>query len=212
MKLIRWRRNLRARWPRWVVLWGLALSIACTAALEDGNPLGPSNTRVTVVPSSIKVNKSDTFTFTAFGGSTPYSWSLSTTSIGSIVANTGVFTAGTIAGTATVTGQDAVGDTGTATVEVLAAFLTITPGAAVADTAGSVTFSVTGGTASYVFTIANDNSSSTFSLPTLSASTTSVIVFFSIPTTLQGDQTFTITVRDTGNGDVGSAKLTLLAP
>ena len=97
-------------------------------------------TALTVTPFSVQVNKGDVITFSASGGSAPYSFSLSATSIETIVAATGDFTASTIAGTATVTALDSRGISGTATVTVLPDLLTITPAAVVANTAASTTF------------------------------------------------------------------------
>ncbi len=87
----------------------------------------------------------------------------------------------------------------------------MSPGSTVADTAGSVTFTVTGGSGTFLFSIANDDPTSTFTTPTLTAGAASVTVVFTIPTSAQGNQTFTLTVRDTQDGDTGSAKLTLIA-
>ncbi len=192
-------------------LLAIFLLAACTNALEDGSPLGPGNSTVRITPNPGKVAKGGTVTFSTQGGVSPFSWTISTTSIGTIGVSSGTFTAGTVAGTATVTVTDAVGDTATATVEVLPDLLTVSPGSTVADTAGSVTFTVTGGSGTFLFSIANDDPTSTFTTPTLTAGAASVTVVFTIPTSAQGNQTFTLTVRDTQDGDTGSAKLTLIA-
>lgn len=191
----------------------VVLMVACSNDIENEDPLfGPVTSTVIISPSGGKVAKSGTLTLTTTGTTAPVFWSISTTSIGVIVADTGVFTATTIAGTATITAVDAVGKTGTASIEVVPDLLTVDPAAAVADTAGSTIFTASGGTSSFVFSIANDSSSSSFTLPTLTTATLTATADYTIPTALQGDQTFTLSVTDVANGDVGSAKLILLAP
>jgi hypothetical protein len=46
----------------------------------------------------------------------------------------------------------------------------------------------------------------------MTTTATSATVVYTVPTTLQGDQVFTLTARDDANGDIATAKLTLLAP
>ena len=187
--------------------------VACEGAIEDGNPFGPSNSSIIINPSTPKINKGGTQTFTAFGGTLPVSWSISNTQIGAIDAGTGVFTsnqaAPQVAGTSTVTVVDAVGDTDTATIEVLPNPLNIAPGSSTQNVAGSQIFTVTGasGTANLAASIANNSTTSTFTLPTLVSTATAVTVTFAKATTTE---TFTISISDTGNGDVGSVILTLI--
>ena len=236
----------------WVLCFLLAVGfiVACQGALEEGNPFGPSNSKIVIVQSSPQVNKGGTQNFTAIGGTLPLSWSLSATQIGAIAAATGVFTsnqaAPQVAGTATVTVVDAVGDTDTATITVLPNLLVITPGSStqlgtalaeeftVADTdtatitvlpnalaiapgsstqfaAGNEEFTVTGGSGAVVATIVNNDSVSTFNLPTLLFPANVVTVAFTQPTKAQGNQTFTISITDAENGDTGSVVLTLVA-
>ncbi|MBC8285203.1 MAG: hypothetical protein H8E32_15425 [Nitrospinae bacterium] len=197
-------------------LLAIGLFVACEGALEDGNPFGPSNSSIVINPSSPQVNKGGTLTFAAFGGTLPLSWSLSNTQIGAIDAGTGVFTsiqAGGIqvAGTSTVTVVDAVGDTDTATIQVLPNPLTIDPGSSTQSVAGSVTFDATNGSGNVVATIANNSSTSTFTLPAVTVAANIVTVTFAKPSTAEGNQTLTISITDTQNGDVGSVVLTLLA-
>ena len=202
----------------WILCFLIAiiLIVACEGALEEGNPFGPSNSSIRINPSTPKINKGGTLTFVAFGGTLPISWSLSNTQIGAIDAGTGVFTsnqaAPQVAGTSTVTVVDAVGDTNTATIEVLPNALAITPGSSTQNTAGTQAFAVTGeGANPLVATIANNNTSSTFALPTLATTAAEVTVTFTIPSTAEGDQTLTISISDTVNGDVGSVVLKLIA-
>jgi hypothetical protein len=202
----------------WILCFLVAIGfiVACEGALEEGNPFGPSNSSIIINPSTPQVNKGGALTFVAFGGTLPLSWSLSNTQIGAIDALTGVFTsnqaAPQVAGTSTVTVVDAVGDSDTATIEVLPNPLNIAPGSSTQSTAGSQNFVVTGASgATLAATIANNNTSSTFTLPTLTTAATTVTVNFTIPTTAEGNQTLTISIFDTGNGDVGSVVLTLIA-
>ena len=207
--------NIRKEWIL-CFLVAIGLIVACEGALEDGNPFGPSNSGIVINPSTPRINKGGTLNFVAFGGTLPISWSLSNTQIGAIDAGTGVFTsnqaAPQVAGTSTVTVVDAVGDADTATIEVLPNALAITPGSSTQHTAGTQAFAVTGeGANALVATIANNDTSSTFTLPTLETTAAEVTVTFTIPTTAEGDQTLTISISDTVNGDVGSVVLTLIA-
>jgi hypothetical protein len=208
-------KKFRKEWFLCFVV-AIGMIVACEGALEDGNPFGPSNSSIVINPSTPQVNKGGTLTFVAFGGTLPLSWSLSNTQIGAINAGTGEFTsnqaAPQVAGTSTVTVVDAVGDSDTATIQVLPNALAITPGSSTQNTAGSQAFTVTGaGTNPLVATIANNNTSSTFAIPTLVTTAALVTVTFTIPSTAEGNQTLTISISDTVNGDVGSVVLTLIA-
>ena len=208
-------KNIKKEWILCFVI-AIGLFVSCEGALEEGNPFGPSNSGIVINPSTPRINKGGTLNFVAFGGTLPISWSLSNTQIGAIDAGTGVFTsnqaAPQVAGTSTVTVVDAVGDSDTATIEVLPNALAITPGSSTQNTAGTQAFAVTGeGANPLVATIANNNTSSTFALPTLATTAAEVTVTFTIPSTAEGDQTLTISISDTVNGDVGSVVLTLIA-
>jgi hypothetical protein len=208
-------KNIRKEWVLCFVI-AIGLIVACEGALEEGNPFGPSNSAIVINPSTPRINKGGTLNFVAFGGTLPISWSLSNTQIGAIDAGTGVFTsnqaAPQVAGTSTVTVVDAVGDSDTATIEVLPNALAITPGSSTQNTAGTQAFAVTGeGANPLVATIANNDASSTFALPTLVTTAAEVTVTFTIPSIAEGDQTLTISISDTVNGDVGSVVLTLIA-
>jgi hypothetical protein len=203
----------------WVLCFLVAIGfiVACEGALEEGNPFGPSNSSIIINPSTPQVNKGGTLNFVAFGGTLPLSWSLSNTQIGAIDAGTGVFTsnqaAPQVAGTSTVTVVDAVGDSDTATIQVLPNLLTINPGSATHNIAGTQAFNAAAATGATVSaSIANNNTSSTFTLPTLVVAAKVVTANFTIPTTAEGNQTLTISILDTENGDVGSVVLTLIAP
>ena len=201
----------------WVLCFFIAFGfiVACEGALEEGNPFGPSNSKIVINPSSPKINKGGNITFAAFGGTLPVAWSISNTQIGAIDAGTGVFTsnqaAPQVAGTATVTVIDAVGDTDTATIEVLPNPLDIAPGSSTQNAAGNEVFTVTGGSGEFVATIANNSTTSTFALPTLAVAGAEITATFNQPTNAEGDQTLTIIIRDVENGDLGSVILTLIA-
>ncbi|MBT3923168.1 MAG: hypothetical protein HOF21_11400 [Nitrospina sp.] len=190
----------------------VGIFVACQGALEDGNPFGPSTSAVRVIPSTVNVAKGGNLTFTTLGGTTPFAWNIATTGVGNIVADTGVFTATQIAGTATVTVTDAVGDTATASVTVLPNNLVIVPGSSTQNTAGDEIFTatLTGPSGLATASIANDTTGSTFTLPTLAVAAGVVTVTFTLPNGTQGDQTLTVTITDSENGDVGTAKLTIL--
>ena len=207
-------QKIRKEWFLCFLL-GIGLIVACQGALEEGNPFGPSNSKIIINPSSPQINKGGTLNFTAFGGTLPLSWSLSANQIGAIDAGTGVFTSNQadpqVAGIATVTVVDAVGDTDTATIQVLPNPLDIAPGSSTQGIAGNEVFTVTGGSGEFTATIANNNSTSTFALPTLAIAGAAITATFAQPTNAEGNQTLTITITDVENGDVGSVILTLIA-
>jgi hypothetical protein len=127
--------------------------LACSNELEDGTPLGPSASSILVLPSSGQVQKLGTLTFTTQGGVSPFSFTISSTSIGTVDASTGVFSAANTAGTATITGRDALGTTGTATVTVLATgTIGVSPDAGIVAIGTTLTFTAVGGTAPLFWT------------------------------------------------------------
>ncbi len=213
-KILSENRKIRKEWFL-CFLVAIGFIVACEGALEEGNPFGPSNSSIVINPSSPQINKGGTLTFAAFGGTLPLSWSISNTQIGAIDAGTGVFTsnqaAPQVAGTSTVTVVDAVGDSDTATIQVLPNPLGVSPGSSTQSVAGSVTYTVTGSGVGLVASIANNNSSSTFTIPTLVTTATTVVVTFTKPSAAEGNQTLTISITDTDNGDVGSVVLTLIS-
>ena len=208
------RKKLKKEWAICFMV-AIGFIVACEGALEEGNPFGPSNSKIVINPSSPKINKGGNITFAAFGGTLPVAWSISNTQIGAIDAGTGIFTANQaapqVAGTATVTVIDAVGDTDTATIEVLPNPLNIAPGSSIQNGAGNEVFTVAGGSGEFVATIANNNTTSGFALPEIAVAGADITVTFLQPTAAEGDQTLTITINDVQNGDVGSVVLTLIA-
>lgn len=198
-----------------LLLFILSVVVACQGALEDGNPFGPSITTVRIIPSSVNVNQGADFTFTTLGGTTPYSWSSGDLTVGTIVAGTGVFTAGTIARSVTITVVDAVGDTATAVATVMGIPLGFDVTGATqgtASTASTVTVNANGSTTGLTASIANNSSSSTYTtLPTLVTTATTIVVTSpaTLPNSTQGDQVFTVTVTDNGNNNSGTFTYTL---
>ena len=126
------------RWKGWLFcLLSATLILACTGDLDnDGYALVSPSFGITIIPQNPQILKTGNQTFTAIGGVTPYTYSLSATDIGTIVPATGVFTALEIAGTATVTAVDSTGVSGTTAVTVLPTLLAVVPGTAVNTAAG----------------------------------------------------------------------------
>ena len=204
-----------SRWKAWLFcLLSATLILACTGDLEnDGYALVGPSFGITVIPQNPQILKAGTQTFTATGGVTPYTYSLSATDIGTIVPVTGVFTALAIAGTATVTAVDSTGVSGTTTVTVLPTQLVIVPGSVVITAAGNQDFTATLNTQSGAIacSISRDDPSGTTTMPAVVANAAVCTVSAAaIPTS--GTETFTVLITDIQDGDHGSAKLTLGAP
>jgi len=193
------------------LLLSIGVFVACQGALEDGTPFGPSTSVFKILPTTSVVTTGDTLTFVPFGATAPFSWTSSNTSIGTIVVNTGVFTAGTTQGTTTVTAVDAVGNVATASVTIPGLALTFDPTGVTqvaVNTDDVITVTANGSGAGFTATVVNNDTGSTFILkPTFSATTGTTFTLTSpatLPTLAQGNQTFTITVTDTGNSNKGT--------
>ena len=184
--------------------------VACQGALEDGTPFGPSTSIFKILPSTANVTTGADLTYTPFGGTTPYSWTSSNTAIGTIIVNTGVFTAGTKQGTATITAVDAVGNTATASVTIpgLSLDFDVTGATQVVAAAEDIiTVLANGSGAGFTATFVNDNTGSTFLLFPTVESVAPILTFTApatLPTLAEGNQTFTVTVTDTGNTNTGT--------
>ncbi|MFP4564796.1 MAG: hypothetical protein ACLFRY_15970, partial [Spirochaetia bacterium] len=120
------------------------VSIAVPASLE-------------ISPSSIEVYVNTSTTFSVTGGTSPYNFSVPSGS-GSIGTTSGVYTAPSSAGTATVQVEDSTTSTSDAVVTILE-HLRISPSAATVSTGGSTTFSASGGKSPYTFSMHSGNGS-----------------------------------------------------
>ena len=193
--------------------------MACQGAQEDGNnPFGPSTSNIRIIPvgtttNPFQIGKAGGLTFTTLGGTAPVSWSISNTTVGSVVTDTGVFTATAFAGTATITVVDAVGDTATATIEVLPALLVIA-GANIIDTQAAFTYTATLTSGSALVTASVASSVTTYIEDTdftvAVAANVVTLTIADLPELLQGDVTLTLTITDTVGGDVGAVVISVL--
>ena len=208
------------RWKAWLFcLLSATLILACTGDLDnDGAPLVGPSFGITIIPQNPQILKTGNQTFTATGGVTPYTYSISATDIGAIVPVTGVFTALAIAGTATIMAVDKTGVVGTTTVTVMPLPLVVAPGSAVITAAGDQAFTVAA-TASGSNLIACSISASdlgsatTIAAPTVvAANLVCTATATAVPAAGAANETFTITIVDTNNGDRASAALTLAHP
>jgi hypothetical protein len=110
----------------WIEDVGNAASIYAKAAVAaPATNSSSSTTSLTISPSSKSVSFGSSATFTASGGTSPYSWALSTTSYGTLSTSSGsstTFTAtsttSTSSKTITLTVTDSASDTASATITV----------------------------------------------------------------------------------------------
>ena len=190
--------------------------VACEGAQEDRNPFGPTTSTLRIIPNATTVLQGANFTFTTFVGTAPFTWTSSNILVGTIVADTGVFTAGAIGGTITITVVDALGNTDTASVTVPTLTLgfdvvgVVQVAAAAVDT---VTANVNQSGGGLAATVANNNTTSTFTaVPTLVTTVNTVVLtapILPLPTAAQGDQVYTVSVTDSVNGNTGTFIYTL---
>ena len=202
-----------------ILLVIVGVFVACQGAQEDGNnPFGPSTSNIRIIPvgtttNPVQIAKAAELTFTTLGGTAPVSWSISNTTIGVIVTDTGVFTATSFAGTATITVVDAVGDTATAAIEVLPALLVI-EGPNIIDTQAAFTYTATLTSGSALVTASVASSVTTYIEDTdftvAVAANVVTLTITDLPELLEGDVTLTLTISDTVGGDVGAVVISVL--
>ena len=208
------------RWKVWLFsLLSATLILACTGDLEnDGYALVSPSFGITIVPQNTQVAKgtANAVAYAATGGVTPYTYSLDATDIGTITA-AGVFTSLAIAGTATVRAVDSTGVSGTTTVTVLPTLLVVEPGTAVNTVGGPQTFTATLNSASAKaecsISDSNLGSATTIAKPSVvAAGAVCTVTSTAVPAAGAANETFTITIVDTWNGDNATAILTLAHP
>ncbi|MDH5682405.1 MAG: hypothetical protein OEZ36_12520, partial [Spirochaetota bacterium] len=134
----------------------LTLSLSCDpfdtdsyfpATLKKTNPV----TSLFLSPYSITLATSSTYTFTAKGGKSPYTYSI-ISGTGTINSTTGLYTAPAAAETGIVQVTDAVGTIYTSVVTVsVVTGLSVNPLAITVEKGDSVTFSAVGGTSPYTY-------------------------------------------------------------
>ena len=126
------------------------------AALGEKVSVAP----LAIAPAAATVPASGAITFTASGGSAPYSYSM-LSGLGTVNASTGAYLASGTAGTEYVQVKDSRGATSKATVTVVstAGPLAITPATVSLDAGGTITFVASGGTPPYTFSISSAGSS-----------------------------------------------------
>ena len=212
------RERIKKRGKEGILLLILCFGIfvACQGVLEEGNPFGPSTSSLRIVPSVATVTIGAELTLSTLGGTSPFSWTSSNLNIGTIVVNTGVFTAGALAGSVTITAIDAIGNTATAAITVPGLALTFDVAGVTQAAAGGasvITVTANGSGVGFTSAIANNNAVSGYTdLPTIIATGTTLTITSpaTLPTAAQGDQTFTITVTDASNTNTGTLTYLLL--
>ncbi len=154
---------------------------------------------ITLVPVTVNVPVSAFVKFTAQGGVPPYAWAVDTNGTDGSIDPTGLYTAPTIAGTYTVSVTDSDGASQEATVFASATVpLSISPAAITIATDGSVTFSASGGSGNYDWSLLQgdgtlDSASATYTAPGFA-------------------ETAKIRLTDTTTSDTRDATVTVTAP
>ena len=206
-------------------LLSATLILACTGDLDNaGAPLVGPSFGLTIIPQNPQIEKLENVAFTVAGRvNADITYSLSGTSVGTIVPATGVFTAGAAfanaaAGTVTLIAVDKTGVMGTTTITVLPEILIVAPGAGIitADNGTEVyTATLLTGSGLATCTISRDDSSGTMTLPTLAIGgggnvcTATAGADVAAAVAAGTSETFTITITDTENGDYGTVQLKL---
>jgi hypothetical protein len=145
----------------------------------------PSFTSITVGGvASNTVVASATLSMNASGGTAPYTYGIYSGS-GSINSSTGVFTAPTANGVTEVQATDASGFVGYQAVTTIngtaaSTSLAISPGATTVGTSASITFTASGGTAPYTFSLVSGSGSINSSTGIYTSSTTTGVVVIQV--------------------------------
>ncbi|MBR6021079.1 MAG: hypothetical protein IK066_01520 [Kiritimatiellae bacterium] len=104
----------------WIESSGRSCTLNARAAVSAPTTNTPSAS-LSVTPSSASIAQGASRTFKATGGAAPYSWSLSSSSYGSLSTSSGAsvtFNASTVSGTVTLTVTDTLSSTASATITV----------------------------------------------------------------------------------------------
>lgn len=138
------------------------------------NSVGVVDSDLGISPLSVIVTNNETYTFSATGGATPYTYSV-LNGAGTINPATGLYTAPAVNGNATIRVTDATGATSDAGVSVQAA-LSLTPGTTSVEVNDNLNLVASGGVGTYTFSIhsgggAVDVNSGVFTAPAGAGST-----------------------------------------
>jgi hypothetical protein len=130
-------------------------------------PALATSSSLLISPATATVNAGATQTFSASGGTAPYTYSIATNNSGATInASSGAYTAGPKGGVAdTIRVTDSAGNTSNATVTILST-LAISPPSASVATGGSQVFSANGGSSPYRYSIVTNNSGGTINAST----------------------------------------------
>ncbi|HSH17062.1 MAG TPA: S8 family serine peptidase, partial [Verrucomicrobiae bacterium] len=139
---------------------GTTATTVAVIATDASGAQGQTNVTVTALgisPATAQIAVSQQLSFTASGGTAPYTWSSSNQAVASIATGTGVLTA-VAPGTVTVTARDANNATvtsGAITVAAQATPITISPQSRILGVGDSVTFTAAGGAAPFTWRSSN---------------------------------------------------------
>ncbi|MCI0507148.1 MAG: Ig-like domain-containing protein [Gammaproteobacteria bacterium] len=132
---------------------GITRVAVTDSAGQTGSSADITVTRTSIAPVSALVGVGQTLQFSASGGTPPYAFSVSDSSIASINRTSGLLT-GLAAGNVQVTATDANGISDiAANVEVVVATLDITPSTAVLGTGSQLQFTAQGGATPYRWSV-----------------------------------------------------------